>query len=71
MGLCEFFREFLPVTTWEDYLKEVFALTYCIPGITWEGCLDLRRKERLYLLELLEDQKRREADSYKKASRGR
>lgn len=49
----------------------MFALTYCIPGITWEACLDLRRNERLHLLKLLGEQKRNEADSMKKASRGR
>jgi hypothetical protein len=49
----------------------VFALLYCIPGMTWGACLDLRRKERLFLLELLGEQKRSEADSVKKATRGR
>ena len=71
MGLCKFFREFLPIATGEEFLEEVFALTYCIPGITWEACLDLRRNERLHLLRLLGDQKRSEADSMKKATRGR
>jgi hypothetical protein len=71
LGLREFFRDFLPIATWEEYLEEVFALTYCIPGITWAACLDLRRNERLHLLRLLADQKRNEADTLKKASKRR
>jgi len=49
----------------------VFALTYCIPGITWGACLDMTRAERGILLERLVEQKRREADSIKRASGGK
>lgn len=71
LGIRKFFRSFFPILAREDFLEEVFALLYCIKGMTWEACLDLEGWERLYLLRRLEKQLRQEATEIKKASKGK
>jgi hypothetical protein len=70
LELREFFRDFFPVLSGEEFLDEVFALLYCIKGMTWEACLELESRERLYLLRKLSEQLKKEAASIKKASKG-
>lgn len=71
MGIHKFFRDFFPVLAGEEFLEEVFALLYCIKGMTWEACLSLEGWERLYLLRRLEKQLRQETAEIKKATKGK
>jgi hypothetical protein len=67
----KFFRFFFPLIKTEDLLEEVFALLYCIKGMTWEACENMRTKDRIWMLRRLEKQLKREAEDAKRASGGK
>jgi len=52
-------------------LEEVFALLYCIKGMTWDACENMRTRDRIWILRRLEKQLKREADDAKRASGGK
>jgi hypothetical protein len=52
-------------------LEEFFALLYCIKGMTWDACMRMRSRDRIWMLRRLEKQLKREAEDAKKAAGGK
>ncbi len=69
MGVQRFFFTLFPVSSEDEFLEEVFALTYSIKGITWEACLDMRVPERQWMLRRLHKQQKAENAAVRKAGR--
>lgn len=67
MGVRQFFWTFFPASTRESFLEEVFALFYSLPGMDWEGILDMDREERGIMLRRLFKQLKDEAAAIKAA----
>jgi hypothetical protein len=53
--------------TGRGLLEQVFALTYCVPGITWDACMEMHTDERQWLLKRLHKQQKAEAEAIGKA----
>ena len=60
-----FFRNFLPVRTWEELQDEAFILVYLIPGLSYADVCSMDNVERDEWLERLYQQKKREAKAQK------
>lgn len=71
MGLPLFFRSFFPIAREEDLLEELFALVYCVKGMTGEYIESMSTHDRIWHLERLEKQLKAEAAELKKATKKR
>lgn len=71
MGVRQFFRLFFPTLSRGEFIEEVFALLYSVPGMSWEACLDMDTEERGLMLKRLLKQQKHEEASIKKAGKKR
>ena len=51
--------------------EEVFALTYCMEGMTYGDVMAMPSRERIWYLRRLHRQLKKEADEMKKAAKGK
>jgi hypothetical protein len=71
LGLRQFFLHFFPLRTEEALNEEVFALTYCMNGVTYTDVVEkMSSRERVWFLKRLNEQIKMESEEIKKGSKG-
>lgn len=66
MDIQGFFRRFFPIARLEHLREEIFALTYCMKGVTWSCIEKMPSEERVWLLKRLHAQVQKESDDMEK-----
>ncbi len=70
MGLRQFFLHFFPLKAEEALNEEVFALTYCMHGVTYTDVVEkMESRERVWFLKRLLEQIKMESEEIKKGTK--
>jgi hypothetical protein len=68
MEPCFYLQLLFPTFTEEELNEQIFALTYLMKGgISYESTLEMSRRERIWFLRRITEQKRDEAQQIQRA----